>query len=67
RDSNPRYLAVYTLSRRAPSATRTPHQLRRKFYWFKGQKATLFLLYIKHFTTLLLGAGRVSSKHQIAK
>ena len=26
-DSNPRYVAVYTLSRRAPSATRTPHQI----------------------------------------
>ncbi len=26
RDSNPRYLAVHTLSRRAPSATRTPLQ-----------------------------------------
>ena len=28
RDSNPRYVSVYTLSRRAPSATRfpTPHQ-----------------------------------------
>ncbi len=26
RDSNPRYVAVYTLSRRAPSATRTPLQ-----------------------------------------
>ncbi|HAD5306258.1 TPA_asm: hypothetical protein G1S86_21245, partial [Salmonella enterica subsp. enterica serovar Typhi str. CT18] len=25
--SNPRYVAVYTLSRRAPSATRTPHQI----------------------------------------
>jgi hypothetical protein len=24
RDSNPRYVAVYTLSRRAPSTTRTP-------------------------------------------
>ncbi len=23
----PRYVAVYTLSRRAPSATRTPHQI----------------------------------------
>ncbi len=26
-DSNPRYVAVYTLSRRAPSATRTPHHI----------------------------------------
>ena len=27
RDSNPRYVAVYTLSRRAPSATRPPLQV----------------------------------------
>ena len=27
RDSNPRYVAVYTLSRRAPSATRPPLQI----------------------------------------
>ena len=30
RDSNPRYVAVYTLSRRAPSTTRTP------LYLFRG-------------------------------
>ena len=28
RDSNPRYVAVYTLSRRAPSTTRPPHHRR---------------------------------------
>ncbi len=26
-DSNPRYVAVYTLSRRAPSASRTSHRI----------------------------------------
>ena len=31
-DSNPRYVAVYTLSRRAPSTTRTPHRNLKPFF-----------------------------------
>ena len=40
--SNPRYVAVYTLSRRAPSATRTPHRFDSLF---GAWNLTLFIPY----------------------
>ena len=36
RDSNPRYVAVYTLSRRAPSTTRTPLRIKHSFREFQS-------------------------------
>ncbi|KTD11240.1 hypothetical protein Ljam_0434 [Legionella jamestowniensis] len=40
RDSNPRYVAVYTLSRRAPSTAR-PSLLKREEYTDIGWKSTI--------------------------
>ena len=42
RDSNPRYVAVYTLSRRAPSATRTPLLYKPRIVRERGRRVNDF-------------------------